>query len=128
LITLENIVNIKSIPGNVFAFILVALLIVAIVVLVCLGHPIPSIFETLAYVLVGGGASLPGLSGLAGTPVASVPAAALATLTPDPVAAQASPTVPVAPQASLVAPTPALADPVAPLPVPVAAAAVSPLA
>ena len=64
--------SIKSIPGNVFAFILVFALIVAIVVLVALGHPVPDIFPTLAYVLVGvgGGASLPGLTGAPAGPPA----------------------------------------------------------
>ena len=105
--------NIKSIPGNVFAFILVALLIIAIVVLVALGHPIPDIFSTLAYVLVGvgGGASLPGLNAAPSAP--PTPASTAPRFTDAGV-------VPVAAAPVVQGPAPVLAPPATPPVAPVA--------
>ena len=95
----------KQLTASAATFAVLALVIIGIVVLVALGHPVPSILETVALVAVGGqaGAALP--SGATAT--VTLPAAVLTTPTPVPTT--------VAPVTSAVSPATAAA-PVVPDP------------
>jgi hypothetical protein len=87
----------KQLTASVSTLVILALVVVGIVVLIALGHPVPSILETIALVAVGGqaGAALPALFGtptnptLLVTPAPAAPVTALA-IAPAPAAAPAT--------------------------------------
>ncbi|MBN9376081.1 MAG: hypothetical protein J0I40_11990 [Cellulomonas sp.] len=86
----------KQITASLAALLILVVVIVAIAVLVALGHPVPSILETVALVAVGGqaGAALPTLYA-APTPTTLVLSQPAPTATPAPAAATTTPAAPV---------------------------------